>query len=143
MMKPDALSRREDHAMGIEDDNKGIIVITLDKIRTTILIADDGDILKQKIFNTTCLLNEADIQRLCKKNSICEERGGCLYDTFSRLYMPESNILWMEIIQKHHDSPVSGHPGYEKTIELLQRNYWWPGMATLVKDCVARCDTCQ
>ena len=90
-----------------------------------------------------CLLNEADIQRLCKKNSICEERDGCLYDTFSRLYVPESNILWMEIIQKHHDSPVAGHPGYEKTIELLQHNYWWPRMATLVKDYVARCDTCQ
>ena len=44
MTKPDTLSRREDHAVGIEDDNKGIIVITLDKIRTTILIADDGDI---------------------------------------------------------------------------------------------------
>ena len=49
----------------------------------------------------------------------------------------------MEIIQKHHDSLVAGHPGYEKTIELLQRNYWWPGMATLVKDYVARYDTCQ
>ena len=61
MTKPDALSRREDHTMGIEDDNKGIFVIILDKMRTTILIADDGDILKQKIFNTTCLLNEVDI----------------------------------------------------------------------------------
>ena len=48
MTKPDALSRREDHVVGIEDDNKGIIVITPDKIRTTILIADDGDLLKQK-----------------------------------------------------------------------------------------------
>ena len=52
-MKPDALSRREDHAVGIEDDNKGIIVIAPDKIRTTILIVDDRDILKQKIFNAT------------------------------------------------------------------------------------------
>ena len=33
MTKPDALSRREDHTEGIEDDNKGIVVITLDKIR--------------------------------------------------------------------------------------------------------------
>ena len=117
--------------------------ITLDKIRTTILIMDDGDMLKQKIFNTMCLLNEADIQRLCKKNSICEERDGCLYDAYRRLYIPDSNILRMEIIQKHHDSPVAGHPGYEKTIELLQCNYWWPGMATLVKEYIARCDTCQ
>ena len=49
----------------------------------------------------------------------------------------------MEIIQKHHDSLVAGHPGYEKTIALLQCNYWWPGMATLVKDYVTRCDMCQ
>ena len=48
MTKPDALSRREDHAVEIEDDNKGIAVITPDKIRTTIHITDDGDILKQK-----------------------------------------------------------------------------------------------
>ena len=137
------LSRREDHAVGIEDDNKGIVVITPDKIRATTLIMDDGDTLKQKIFNATCLLNEADIQRLCKKNSICEEHDGCLYDAYGRLYVPDSNILQMEIIQKHHDSPVAEHPGYEKTIELLQCNYWWPGMATLVKDYIARCDTCQ
>ena len=61
MGKPNALSRREDHAEGIEDDNKGVIVITLDKIRTTILIMDEGDSLKQKIFNATCLLSEADV----------------------------------------------------------------------------------
>ena len=112
MTKPDALSRREDHAMGIGNDNKGIVVITPDKIRTTILITDDGDILKQKIFNTMWLLKEADIQRLCKKNAICKEHDGCLYDTYRRLYVPDSNILWMEIIQKHHGSPVAGHPGY-------------------------------
>ena len=38
MMKPDALSRREDHTVGIEDDNKGIIVITPDKIRMLRLV---------------------------------------------------------------------------------------------------------
>ena len=58
MTKPDALSRREDHTVGIEDDNKGIVVITPDKIRTTMLITDDGDILKHKIFNATCLLKQ-------------------------------------------------------------------------------------
>ena len=38
MGKPNVLSRQEDHREGIEDDNKGDIVITPDKIRTTILI---------------------------------------------------------------------------------------------------------
>ena len=48
MGKPNALSGREDHAEGIEDDNKGVVVITPDKIRMTILIMDEGDSLKQK-----------------------------------------------------------------------------------------------
>ena len=93
MGKSDALSRQEDHAEGIEDDNKGVVVITPDKIRTTILIADEGDSLKQKIFNATCLLSEADVQRLCKKNTICKEHDGTLTDNLGRLYMPKNNLL--------------------------------------------------
>ena len=109
----------------------------------TILITDKGDSLKQKIFNTTCLLSEADIQRPCKRNTICEECDGTLTDNLGRLYMAEGNLLWMEVIQKHHNSPVAGHPGYEKTLDLLQCNYYWPGMATTVKEYIARCDMCQ
>ena len=123
MGKPNALSRWEDHAEGIEDDNKGVIVITPDKIRTTILIMDEGDSLKQKNFNATCLLSEADVQRLCKKNAICEEHNGTLTDNLGRLYVAKSNLLQMEVIQKHHNSPVAGHPGYEKMLDLLQCNY--------------------
>ena len=66
-----------------------------------------------------------------------------LTDNLGRLYVPENNLLRMEVIQKHHDSPVAGHLGYKKMLDLLQRNYYWPGMATTVKDYVARCNTCQ
>ena len=128
---------------GIEDDNKGVVVITPDKIRTTILIMGKGDSLKQKNFNTTCLLLEADVQRLCKKNAICKECDGTLTDNLGRLYVPKSNLLQMEVIQKHHNSPVAGHPGYEKMLDLLQCNYYWPRMATTVKEYIARCNTCQ
>jgi hypothetical protein len=30
------------------------------------------------------------------------------------------------LIQSHHDSPVHGHPGISKTIQLTERLYWWP-----------------
>ena len=102
----------------------------------TILIMDKGDLLKQKNFNATCLLSEADVQRLCKRNTICEKCNGTLTDNLGRLYMAESNLLWMEVIQKHHNSPVAGHPGYEKMLDLLQCNYYWPGMATTVNKSV-------
>ena len=143
MGKPDALSRWEDHAEGIEDDNKGVVVITPDKIRMSILIMDEGDSLKQKKFNATCLLLEADVWRLCKKNTICKEHNGMLYNNLGRLYMPESNLLWMAVIQKHHNSLIAGYPSYEKTLDLLQCNYYWPGMATTIKEYITRCDTCQ
>ena len=143
MEKPDALSRREDHTEGIEDDNKEVIVITPDKIRMTILIMDEGDSLEKKIFNATCLLSEADIQRLCKKNAICEECNGMLYDNLGRLYVPKSNLLWMEVIQKYHNFSIAGHPSYKKVLDLLQCNYYWSRMATTVKEYVTRCDTCQ
>ena len=119
MGKINALSRWKDHAEGIEDDNKGVIVITPEKIRTTILITDEGYSLKKKIFNTTCLLSEADIQRLCKNNTICKECDGMLYDNLGKLYVSKSNLLQMEVIPKHHNSPVARHPGYEKTLDLL------------------------
>ena len=96
----------------------------------TILITDEGDSLKQKNFNATCLLSEANVQRLCKKNAICKEHDGTLTDNLGRLYMPESNLLQIEVIQKHHDSPVAGHPGYEKTTHVKDsRDLTWPQQA--------------
>ena len=48
----------------------------------------------------------------------------------------------MEIICLHHDTPIPGHPGMEKTLELMQCSYTWPGMPILVKDDVSGCDHC-
>ena len=48
----------------------------------------------------------------------------------------------MGIICLHHDTPIPGHPGTEKTLELMQRSYTWAGMSTLVKDYLSRCDRC-
>ena len=36
-----------------------------------------------------------------------------------------------------------GHPGQFGTLELLKRDYWWPGMAVFVRNYVAGCATCQ
>ena len=49
----------------------------------------------------------------------------------------------MEIIKLHHDSPVAEHPGQWKTLELISRNYWWPGITQKVNDYVSGCDKCQ
>ena len=44
MGKPDALSRREDHAVGVQDDNKMVLIIPPEHIASTTLhIATDAD----------------------------------------------------------------------------------------------------
>ena len=45
-----------------------------------------------------------------------------------RLYVPISIPLRGEVIRAHHDMPTAGHPGDHKTLELVTRNYCWPGM---------------
>ena len=49
----------------------------------------------------------------------------------------------MEIIKLHHDTPVAGHSGQWKTLELVSHNYWWPNITKDVKEYVSGCDKCQ
>ncbi len=37
-------------------------------------------------------------------------------------------------VQVHHDAPVYGHLGINKTHQLVSRRYWWPNMQQDVKD---------
>ncbi|KAI0994991.1 hypothetical protein K3495_g13192 [Podosphaera aphanis] len=41
-----------------------------------------------------------------------------------------------------HDSPLSGNWGTARTIELAQRNYYWPNMGRDIRDYVAGCQLC-
>jgi hypothetical protein len=47
------------------------------------------------------------------------------------------------IIQSHHDTPVHGHPGISKTIQLTERLYWWPKMRLDITEYVKGCADCQ
>jgi hypothetical protein len=47
------------------------------------------------------------------------------------------------IIQSHHDTPVHGHPGISKTIQLTERLYWWPKMRLDITEYVKGCAKCQ
>ena len=54
MGKPDALSRREDHAVGIQDDNKMVFIIPPEQIAsTTLQIATNADDIRNRIQHAT------------------------------------------------------------------------------------------
>jgi len=45
-----------------------------------------------------------------------------------KVYILKDKELRAEIIQLHHDVPVARYKGKWKMIELVIRNYWWPGV---------------
>ena len=116
MGKADALSRREDHAAGVADDNKGVMVISPSQVHSLPIIDD----IKKKIFDALVTRTETEVYYLCKEKGICEEHNSFLYDSSGRMYVPDDNSLRMHIISSHHNSPVAGHPGYQKTQELIE-----------------------
>ena len=48
-----------------------------------------------------------------------------------------------EIIQWHHDVLAARHGGQWKIVELVTRNYWWPGIIRDIERYVEACDLCQ
>ena len=116
MGKADVLSHREDHAVGVADDNKGIMVISPEQICTS-SISD----LKSLIFDTLVTWTKTEVYHLCKEKGICKEHDSFLYDSSGWMYVPDNDSLCMKVISSHHNSPVAGHPGYQKTQELIER----------------------
>ena len=57
--------------------------------------------------------------------------------------MPKDNRLWAEIIRLYYDTPVGGHREQWKIVELVTRNFWWPGVTKEMKRYMKECDTCQ
>jgi len=60
-----------------------------------------------------------------------------------KVYMPKDDKLRAEIIRLYYDTPVGGHGGQWKTVELVTQNFWWPGITKEVKQYVEGYDTCQ
>ena len=55
-------------------------------------------------------------------------------------YVPE--IIRSEVISRHHDDPLAGHFGIDKTKELVGRKYYWPSLRRDVESYVRGCDVC-
>jgi hypothetical protein len=60
-----------------------------------------------------------------------------------RVYIPKDDELRRDIVKAHHDALPAGHPGQARTLEMVDRNYWWPSMTKFINEYVATCDVCN
>ncbi|MBW0524289.1 hypothetical protein O181_064004 [Austropuccinia psidii MF-1] len=56
-----------------------------------------------------------------------------------RVYIPGNLELQLDILEKHHESPLAGHLGQEKTLKLIKMDFYWAGMNPIIKDYVSSC----
>lgn len=60
-----------------------------------------------------------------------------------RLYIPAAGNLQVDLIWEAHNPAVSGHLGRDKTLDRLQRDYYWPAMTDHVARFIRSCPSCQ
>ncbi|KAI2660465.1 Transposon Tf2-6 polyprotein [Labeo rohita] len=57
------------------------------------------------------------------------------------VYVPLA--LRPRVLAKVHNTPSSGHPGIEATLQLLGNRFWWPGQRTDTIQFISRCAVCN
>jgi len=66
------------------------------------------------------------------RNEEWREVDGIMYKE-EKIYISKDEKLRAEIVRLHHDMPIGEHGGQWKTVELITRNFWWPGVTKEVK----------
>lgn len=90
--------------------------------------------------------NPDNLKELTLKNDLWYKlitTPGAPLKSHSVIVIPDCLEIKDEIITNQHTELLAGHPGRDKTLELIQRSYWWPSMRADVEQFVSRCDSCQ
>lgn len=150
--KPDALSRRADHK---DVPSEPQVMIPGSTFRGFTGHIDDPDLPWQDRLKHATRAdpsldlimeffdNQEDVpMSLAKKFKEYEMRHGLLHYQ-GKTVVPDSEALRLEIMQAHHSLPEAGHQGQARTLELVSRTYYWPGMKADINRFVNACDICQ
>ena len=128
--RADALSRRPDYDQGTED-NRDVVVLP-DKcfINATATIMASETIQQENRLKAW-----VDPHELRRINGIWYKQGRRVHTGG-----PDET---RRVIRRHHDTPVYGHPGIARTIQLVERTTWWPNLRKDVAAYVKGCADCQ
>ncbi|QRW25683.1 Retrotransposable element Tf2 protein [Rhizoctonia solani] len=148
--KPDALSRRADHAnippaaqtMLPDPVFANVALVTPEKeLQRQIEAALDQDESLEEILQF--LQNESKAPPSIKRAFKDYEMEAGLLSYQGRIVVPDVGTLRTDLLRIFHDSPLAGHPGRQQTLELVSRNYYWPGIQADAYWHVDSCETCQ
>ena len=153
MERADSLSRRVDWAEGVERDNENQVMLKKEwlemRAMEQLVEGPEKEIVKrikevrdkdEKVIKVVEKMKKAGVKTLRDEEWEIEE-GLVLKE--GRVYVPKDEKLKVEIIWLHHNMLITRHRRQWKMVELVTRNYWWPGMTKEVKRYMEGCDQCQ
>jgi len=133
MGRADRLSRRVDWTEGVERDNENQVMLKREWIEVRameqLVEGPEEEIVKkikeardkdEEVIKAVEEMKKAGVKTLRNEEWQIEE-GLVLKE--ERVYIPKDEKLRVEIIQLHHDTPIAGHGGQWKMVELVTRNY--------------------
>src|SRR5258708_3911662 len=150
MGRPDALLRQADHLRGVEDNvDCSLLTPEVFKLRVMEAVTLEGEeaVFMERIRQSDQYDNP--VVKALKALDAGELRSDewtraeevVLYR--GRVYVPDDPQLCHDLVHAHHSAAVTRHPGRWKTLELVSRNYWWPGLSRYVTKFIAGCDACN
>lgn len=98
--------------------------------RTMLTVVDIGKISQLDALLVKAALNDTTYRQLVERDKL-ETVGDLQYlieNGQRRLYVRDNRTVKNLILMTTHDLPYAGHPGVQKTIELVTRQYYWPGL---------------
>jgi hypothetical protein len=142
MGKADALSRMTGLEKG-ENDNANVVLLKPEFFIANMIVENPEDRILNDIKKQKQNMDTYVRKRLDAKDKDWEETADGLVLFQNHIYVPKDKTLRGSIIGLHHDTEIGGHPGQFKSVELITRTYWWPGVTRDVKAYVTGCEICQ
>jgi hypothetical protein len=72
---------------------------------------------------------------------VCEVHTGKIYYKEKLFLLPNDKVK-LQVLYRTHSTGPRGYPSHIKTLNLLSRSYWWPGMVKEVETFVRACQLC-
>ncbi|QRV73504.1 Transposon Tf2-1 polyprotein [Ceratobasidium sp. AG-Ba] len=60
----------------------------------------------------------------------------------NKIYVPNNDSICKDILASRHDNIAVGHPGQFRTLELINRKYYWKSLKKSVNAYVSNCESC-
>ena len=113
-----------------------------DNIRSELINKDPYKVSISRMRLRLAKLQESDEEaRRIKVESLngYKELDGVLYHQ-ELPFVPEA--IWTEIISQHHNDPLAGHFGIDKTKDFVGGKYYWPSLWRDIEAYVKGCNIC-